>query len=108
MKTKNPKVKQLYNPHISLVYQIERVRNKTRKSLLNEYIIFLINLYGHLIEDGTKRIADFSNMTMQDMRVEVQLRTRAMRISSNQKIRAHQDKEAKKQEELLRKLSQLN
>lgn len=103
---KKPKVK--YNPHIPLVYQIEKVRNKTRKALLEEYQIFLINLYGHLIEDGTKRISDFSSMSMLDVRTEVQLRTRAMRTSTNQKIKAHKEKEAKKQEELLRKLSQLN
>lgn len=102
------KVKQKYNPYIPLVYQIEKIRNRTRKALLEEYTIFLINLYGHLIEDGTKRISDFSNMSMLDVRTEVQLRIRAMRGSTNAKIRAYKEKEKKKQEETLRKLSRLN
>jgi len=106
--TKTSKPKQHYNPYIPIVYQIERVRDKTRKALLEEYQIFLINLYGHLIEDGTKRISDFSNMTMLDIRTEVQLRTRAMRSLTNIKIKAHQEKEQKKQIELLRRLSLQN
>ncbi len=101
------KTKVKYNPNIPLVYQIEKIRNRTRKALLEEYTIFLINLYGHLIEDGTKRVADFATMSMLDIRVEVQLRTRSMRQSTNAKIRAHRDKEQKKQDELLRKLAQL-
>jgi hypothetical protein len=44
-------------------------------------------------------------MTMLDLRVEVELRTRAMRSSTNAKIRAHREKEQKKQDELLAKLS---
>lgn len=103
--TKKPKAQ--YNPHIPLIYQIEKVRNRTRKALLEEYMIFLINLYGHLIEDGTKRITDYANMSMLDIRTEVQLRTRSMRQSTNAKIRAYHDKEQKKQDELLKKLSQL-
>lgn len=106
--TKKPKVKQKYNPYISLVYQIEVIRNHTRKMFLEEYMVFLINLYGHLIQDGTKNIRDYAGMTMQDVRTELTLRTKAMRGESNAKIRAHKEKEAKKQEELLRKLAQLN
>lgn len=103
---KKPKIKRLFNPYQPTVYQIEFVRNKTRKALLEEYIIFLINLYGHLIQDGTKRITDFNNLTMLDIRTEVTLRTKAMRGESNAKIRAHQEKEQKKQDELLARLAQ--
>ncbi len=102
-----PKIKQLYNPYTPVIYQIEKVRNRTRKALVEEYMIFLINLYGHLIEDGSKRITDYDTMTMLDIRAEVQLRTRAMRGSTNAKIRSQREKEQKKQDELLAKLARL-
>jgi hypothetical protein len=105
--TKKTKPKRTYNPYIPLVYQVELIRNKTRKALLEEYMIFLINLYGHLIQDGTKRISDFENMTMLDIRTEVTLRTRAMRGENNSKIRAYQEKEQKKIDKLMKDLSQL-
>lgn len=97
-----------YNPRQSITFQIEDVRNKTRAVLSEEYMIFLINLYGHLIQDGTKTIKDFKKMTMLDVRSELVLRTKAMRGDTNAKIRAYKEKEQKKQDELLRKLSRLN
>lgn len=103
---KQKKAKRLFNPYVPTVYQIELLRNRTRKALLEEYIVFLINLYGHLIQDGAKRISDFDKLTMLDIRTEVTLRTKAMRGDSNAKIRAHKEKEQKKQDDLLKRLSQ--
>lgn len=107
-KLKSKKPKQVYNPYESLIFQIESVKNRTRKALMNEYMIFLINLYGHLIQDGTKNIRDYKDLTMMDIRNEVIIRIKAMRGESNAKIRAHKEKEQKKQDELLRKLSRMN
>jgi len=101
-------MKQKYNDYVSYTYQLELVRNRTRAVLSREYMVFVVNLYGHLIQDGTKKIRDYAAMSMVDMREELILRTRAMRGSNNRKIKEYKVKEQKRQDELLRKLSQLN
>jgi len=101
-------MKHRHNNYIPYTYQLELVRNRTREVLMREYMIFVVNLYGHLIQDGTKKIRDYANMSMIDMREELILRTRAMRGSNNRKIKEYKEKEQKRQDELLRKLSQLN
>lgn len=102
-----PKTKKLYNPYQSIVYQIEVVRNKTRRALLHEYMIFLINLYGSSFDDGRVRIKNYADMTMLDMRNEILLRIKMLHGESNAKIKKHKEEQQRKQDELLRRLSQL-
>lgn len=101
------KAKKLYNPHQSVIYQIEEVRNKSRRAITHEYLIFLINLYGNHIETGDKRIKDYYDMTMLDVRNELLLRIKMMRGETNSRIRKHKEEQQRKQDELLRRLSQM-
>ncbi len=99
------KKKNSYNPYQSVTYQIESMKNRSRKALLQEYLIFLATLYGGSIQDGTKSIQDYKHLTMQEVRIEIQLRTKMLRNSTNAKIRKHVETEKRKQDEILRRLA---
>lgn len=94
-----------YNPYVSVIFQIEDMKNKSRRALLQEYMVFLITLYGHQINDGVKTIRDYNYLTMPEVRLELQLRIKMMRSHTNNKIRKHVETEKRKQDELLRRLS---
>src|SRR5215207_6121303 len=94
-----------YNPYQSVIFQIESMKNRARKALLNEYMVFLITLYGHQINDGTKAIKDYNYLTMPEVRLELELRIKMMRSATDNKIRKHMEKEKRKQDELLRRLA---
>lgn len=94
-----------YNPYQSLVFQIEDMKNKARKALSNEYMVFITTLYGAQINEGTKALKDYAYLTMPEVRLELQLRTKMMRSHTNNKIRKHIEMEKRKQDELLRRLS---
>lgn len=101
------KPKQKHNPYTSLIYQIEVIRHRTRKALVEEYMIFLINLYGHKFQDGEKTIKDYNHLTMMDIRNELLLRTRMMKGDTDAKIKKYKEDEQRKQDEYLRKLALL-
>ena len=91
----------------SFSFQRESLQWLNRKALADEYLIFLVTLYGIHLDSGARRIYDFSYMTMPEMRQEIKARVYMIRAENKRKIRAYFEKEAKKQQDMLRKLSQL-
>lgn len=96
-----------WNPYQSSAYQQEVLRRRTIDLLSTEFYVFLSTFYGNYIEDGTKRIKDYRDMTFFDVTSELRLRVQMIRAMNNNKVKHHFEEDRKKQIELLEKLKKL-
>lgn len=66
-------------------FLLNRQRIDLVNNITNEYLSMLAILYGDQIEQGTKRVSDYGNMTMLEAENELRVRTLMMR---GQRLRA--------------------
>lgn len=82
----------LTNNTISLPFRVEAARREHRTYLFKETLSLLILLYAHHIEQGTKRISDFSRMTPQEFNRELMIRA----LITEGQIRSRKESKKKK------------
>ena len=83
---------------------IQQMRRELIKIINREIYIFLATFFGNQLDDGKRRVRDYKDMTMFDVRSEVQLRVQSMKGYNDAKVKHHYEEEKKRQDELLSKL----
>lgn len=85
-------------------FLVQQQRVELIESIANEYLSVLSLLYGYHIEQGTKRVSDYGDMTMLDAENEIRVRTIMMRGQRIRKQRELREEMAENERKLLEQL----
>lgn len=104
MKNQGIQMQQTKQKQTTFNFQVQQQRVELIESIATEYLSVLSLLYGYHIEQGTRRVSDYGDMTMLDAENELRVRTIMMRGQRMRKQRELREEMQENERKLLEQL----